>query len=72
MLQIGIGENGNSLSASVEVQFLEIDEIGCRQNGRFAGSKANQSEIFPSFPSVSCGAQRSTRDRVVEPYAIPI
>lgn len=71
MLQIGIGEKGNSLSASVEVQLFEIDKIGCRQNGRVAGSEAKQSEIFPSFPSVTCGAQRSTRDRVGEPYAMP-
>lgn len=72
MLQIGIGEKGNSLSASVEVQLVEIDKIGCRQNGRVAEFKAKQSEIFPSFPSVTCGAQRSTRDRVGEPYAMPI
>lgn len=71
MLQIGMGEKGNSLSASVEVQLLEIDKVGCRQNGRVAESKAKQSEIFPSFPSVTCGAQRSTRDRVGEPYAMP-
>jgi hypothetical protein len=71
MLQVGIGEKGGNLSASVEVQLLEIDKIGCRQNGRVAEPKAKQSEIFPSFPSVTCGAQRSTRDRVGEPYAMP-
>lgn len=70
MLQIGIGEKDDNLSASVEVQLLEIDKIGCRQNGRAAVSRAKQSEIFP-FPSVTCGAQRSTRDRVGEPYAMP-
>lgn len=71
MLQVGIGEKGDNLSASVEVQLLEIDKIGCRQNGRVAEPKAKQSENFPSFPSVTCGAQRSTRDRVGEPYAMP-
>lgn len=58
MLQIGIGEKGNSLSASVGVQLFEIDKIGCRQNGRVAGFQAKQSEIFP-FPSVTCGARRT-------------
>jgi hypothetical protein len=49
MLQVGIGEKGDNLSASVGVQLREIDKIGCRQNGRVAESRAKQSEIFPFF-----------------------
>jgi hypothetical protein len=31
----------------------------------------SKAKFFLSFPSVTCGAQRSTRDRVGEPYAMP-